>query len=31
LVSAGFVITKIDRESLDYQYIVIATKPASTQ
>jgi ubiquinone/menaquinone biosynthesis C-methylase UbiE len=29
LVGAGFVITKIDKESLDYQYIIVAEKPAT--
>jgi SAM-dependent methyltransferase len=28
LISAGFKISKIDKEVLDYQYIVLATKPA---
>ncbi|MBU6342426.1 MAG: class I SAM-dependent methyltransferase [Bacteroidetes bacterium] len=31
LNASGFIITKIDRESLDYQYIVIAFKPTATQ
>lgn len=31
LLAAGFIINKIDRESLDYQYIVIASKPTPPQ
>jgi hypothetical protein len=28
LVAAGFKVTKIDKDVLDYQYIILATKPA---
>ncbi len=31
LVGAGFKIDKVDRESLDYQYIIIASKPTLSQ
>ena len=27
LITAGFVIEKIDKDALDYQYIVVAVKP----
>lgn len=30
LVSAGFVVKKTDTEILDYQYIILATKPVKT-
>jgi len=30
LISVGFKIEKTDRETLDYQYIILATKPGAT-
>ena len=30
LISVGFTIEKTDRETLDYQYIILATKPGAT-
>ncbi|MCW5924160.1 MAG: class I SAM-dependent methyltransferase [Saprospiraceae bacterium] len=31
LITAGFVVEKIDKDALDYQYIVLATKPSKTK
>lgn len=31
LISAGFAIEKIDSETLDYQYIILAVKPSKTK
>jgi len=31
LITAGFVIEKIDKDALDYQYIVLAVKPLKTK
>ncbi len=30
LSAAGFKIKKVDKDMLDYQYIILATKPAKT-
>ncbi|HRI61831.1 MAG TPA: class I SAM-dependent methyltransferase [Saprospiraceae bacterium] len=31
LITAGFVVEKIDKDALDYQYIVLAVKPLKTK